>query len=539
MNDKITANYPAEHSPWGKFALDSLKLDSTKGKLRVWHWFWGFYYLDNILPNFNFEKIRSALPDKHWLKEEPNFSELEYLKIRVDALIADLGQQEDKSKINFSGMLFGQQFDFSYFLFPLDVSFERSQFSNNIKFNLAKFQGVLNFTNTTFDKKANFNKTHFFDNVDFKNVEVQGYTNFANTVFHQNTNFENIKLHHYADFEDAKFHNNVKFKNAKFYSYADFENAEFHKNVNFKDVSFVQDTYFTGATFSETADFEKATFSGKTAKFRNTTFTKIVNFKETTFNGYANFKTSTFDGRTIFQKAKFELHTPRFYGAKFNNEMILNGITLPKTLRSKEEEESDNDDDYQKRIEENQSAYETLVFLMETLNKYHDKHFFFREEMRWRQLENKLKQQELKKESIKKKDEWCFSRRRIKKSWQRFENALTIIFYWLYENLADYGYGIGRAFTWWLANICLWTGMLFFFGYEHIQFTFERLARSFLASLSNAHSFFLSKSERVSGCCNKNESTLIFDMIWAVETILGVLFLFLFLLTLRIRFRLK
>ena len=512
MNDKITANYPAEYSPWGKFMLDSRKLDLAHGKLRVWHWFWGFYYLDDILPNFNFKGIQSALRENHWLKEEPDFNELEYLKIRVDALISELNKTEDKSKINFSGMLFNQTFDFSYFLFPIAVSFAQAKFIGDIDFSRAHFQKDVSFTNTVFDKKVCF----------------------EHAIFYHDANFENAELYNDADFGTAAFSKNANFKNAKFHNNADFENAKFHNNVNFKDVSFVQNTYFTGATFSETADFEKATFSGKTAKFRNTTFTKIVNFKETTFNSYANFKTSTFDGRTIFQKAKFELHTPRFYGAKFNNEMILNGITLPKTVRSKEEEESDNDDDYQKRIEENQSAYETLVFLMETLNKYHDKHFFFREEMRWRQVENTLKQRQLT-NSLEQSLFW----RRIKIRWQQFENALTIAFYWLYENLADYGYGIGRAFTWWLGNICFWTGILFFFGYDNIHFTYERLARSFLTSLSNAHSFFLSKSERVSGCCNLNESTLIFDMIWAVETILGAAFLFLLLTTLRVRFRLK
>ena len=363
---------------------------------------------------------------------------------------------------------------------------------------------------------------------------------FAERNFTTSTDFSNFIFPIKTYILRSKFSVNSNFSNTIFFEDVFFNKTDFLKNTNFKNALFLQDTYFTDTTFYETANFEKATFCGETAKFRDATFTKIVNFKEATFEGYANFKTSTFDGRTIFQKATFKLHAPRFYGAKFNNEMILNGIKLPVPKKYKKDDEEESNDDYQKRVEENQSAYETLVFLMEGQHKYHDRHFFFREEMRWRQLENKLKQQELKNKSVRKKGEWyLLSYRRIKNKWQRLENRLAIIFFWLYENLSDYGYGIGRAFTWWLGNICFWTGMLFFFGYDNIHFTYERLARSFLTSLSNAHSFFLSKSERVSGCCNINESTLIFDMIWAVETILGVLFLFLFLLTLRIRFRLK
>ncbi len=503
---------PAEGYPWHTFMEKTLELDEANEKDRGYHWFWGLYYLRNELsnfPRFAVKAIQDKLPNNHWLKKEhgvPHYSN--DFKLLIDNFKAGWADSSLITRITFVEKEFTASVNFSNFIFPVITQINKSVFLANSNFN-----------NTIFLETVYFNDTKFCANANFIDAAFYGKL----TVF-INTNFETI----------------ANFTNAKLQSYAYFKITKFLNNANFKNASFLQNADFTDAVFSETADFEKATFSGKTAKFRDTTFTKIVNFKETTFEGYANFKTSTFDGRTIFQKATFKLHAPRFYGAKFNNEMILNGIKLPEPKRYKKDEEEENDDDYQKRTEENQSAYETLVFLMEGQHKYHDRHFFFREEMRWRQLENKLKQQELKNKSVRKKGEWyLLSYRRIKNKWQRLENCLAIIFFWLYENLSDYGYGIGRAFTWWLANICFWTGMLFFFGYEHIQFTFERLARSFLASLSNAHSFFLSKSERVSGCCNKNESTLIFDMIWAVETILGVLFLFLFLLTLRIRFRLK
>ncbi len=504
---------PAEENPWYVFMEKTLELDEAGKKDRGWHWFWGLYYLRHELskfPKFDIKEIQDKLPNNHWLKKErglpPDYST--DFKTLVSNFKESYSNPDGVTKIAFVSRDFTASINLSNFIFPIVTQINKSVFSDSSNFN-----------NAIFFKNVYFNDTKFCENANFENTAFYGDV----TVF-MDVNFEKV----------------ANFTNAKLQSYTYFKIAKFLDNANFKNASFLKNADFTDAVFSETANFEKATFSGETAKFRDATFTKIVNFKETTFEGYANFKTSTFDGRTIFQKATFKLHAPRFYGAKFNNEMILNGIKLPEPTRYKKDDEEESNDDYQKRVEENQSAYETLVFLMETLNKYHDRHFFFREEMRWRQVENTLKQQELKNDSVRRKNEWyLLSYRRIKNKWKRFENRLTIIFFWLYENLSDYGYGIGRAFIWWLGNICFWTGMLFFFGYEHIQFTFERLMRSFLASLSNAHSFFLSKSEGLSGCCNKNESTLIFDMIWAVETILGVLFLFLFLLTLRIRFRLK
>ena len=103
---------------------------------------------------------------------------------------------------------------------------------------------------------------------------------------------------------------------------------------------------------------------------------------------------------------------------------------------------------YEKRIEENKSAYETLIHLMEKQNKHHERHRFFREEMRWRQLGNKLTEKRL-----------------INAAWQGdyeyyslgklLENSFTIAFFWLYDTTSEYGHGIGRAFGWWLLHIIL------------------------------------------------------------------------------------
>ena len=520
--DKIELT-PAEKNPWYAFIMATITLDENNNKLDKdnkplgWHWFWGLYYLRQELPKFpkfDIKEIHDKLPNDHWLKKErglpPDYSK--DFKTLVNNFKESCHSPDGITSVAFIERNFTTSINLSNFIFPVVTQINKSVFSASSNFNNAIFLKTVYFNDTKFCENANFKNTVFYGDV---------------TAF-SGVNFEKI-----ADFTDAKLQ-----------SYAYFKITKFLNNANFKNASFLQNADFTKAVFSETADFEKATFCGKTAKFRDATFTKIVNFKEATFEGYANFKTSTFDGRTIFQKATFKLHAPRFYGAKFNNEMILNGIKLPVPKKYKKDDEEESNDDYQKRVEENQSAYETLVFLMEGQHKYHDRHFFFREEMRWRQLENKLKQQDFKNDSVRKKDEWCFSCRRIKKWLQRFENRLTIIFFWLYEYLSDYGYGIGRAFAWWFGHILV--GMLLI-AIMVLATTCWELTENLLCaipvSLANANPFAFIGFEDggLMYCYDKLEKLepISFGMIRVFQIIVGIPLLFLFLVTLRVRFRIK
>ena len=143
---------------------------------------------------------------------------------------------------------------------------------------------------------------------------------------------------------------------------------------------------------------------------------------------------------------------------------------------------------------------------MESLNKYHDQHFFFRQEMRCR---------------------------------RKLGSFFNYLIYGLYQGLANYGYGVGHAFMAWFLHICFWSVILYFFVFQGKCGLYQRLTCSFFTSLSNAHSFFLSKKERLTNCSEIIKDTSLFDFAWAMETISGALFLFLVLLTLRTRFRLK
>ena len=346
-------------------------------------------------------------------------------------------------------------------------------------------------------------------------------------------------------FYDLSFDEITDFSNLIFPLDVRFEKITFVYDVIFNNSIFLGNAYFIKADFPEEANFRNAVFHGKTAKFSGAVFSKIADFTNTEFKNYANFKGANFRGRTIFQQADFKLHAPRFYGAKFNNELILNRIELPESgkftcgtvndsYQKTIEASKDAYEDYQKTIEENKSAYETLIFLMEKQNKHHDKHRFFREEMRWRQFGNKLTKERRLAYLHERKDEYPIL--------LRIEHNSEIAFFWLYDNISDYGYGIGRAFSWWFGHIFI--GIIaiaiiaFLAGMETELIPFCSIS----VSIANANPYTLLGFDSIGlkGCYARLDMLIPigFSIVKVTQTIISVALLFLLLTTLRVRFRL-
>ena len=360
------------------------------------------------------------------------------------------------------------------------------------------------------------------------------------------------------NFDHRKFDAPINFSSFIFPTHVSFEHTEFSGDTNFSNAVFLQDAIFNNATFFNAVNFQNTQFHGVRAKFRDATFEKIADFTKAAFKHYANFKDSTFNGRAIFKQADFELHAPRFFGAKFNNEMIFNRIELPEAKRDKKNEiflkntklsEAENAaknecvEKYQKRVEENESAYGTLVYLMEKQNKSQEKHLFFREEMRWQQLENHLIGKRFTIDLIPKKDDWCVSWRRTKIRCKWLENYSTIIFFRLYSGLSDYGYGVGRAFMAWISHI-----LLGFFAILAIYIftcwgSYESLFCSLSVSFANANPFVFAiiNDGKLMECYEELNilSPMIFGIIRGSQTMFGIVILFLLLTTLRVRFRIN
>ncbi len=333
------------------------------------------------------------------------------------------------------------------------------------------------------------------------------------------------------DFSGITFNDDTDFSNFIFPVDTDFRNTQFLKDTLFENAVFYEEVNFENARFHETPDTYK-----ETAKFKNALFMNTADFSKTVFNAYANFKGAAFGGRTIFQQAGFKYHAPRFYGATFNNEIILNRIKLPDAKKDETNINDTDDELYEKRVEENKSAYETLIHLMEKQNKHHERHRFFREEMRWRQLGNKLTQKRL-----------------INAGWQGdyeyyslgklLGNSFTIAFFWLYDTTSEYGHGIGRAFGWWLLHIILGAIAIFIIASCVAPEFKEALFCSISTSFANANPFvFIGvKDGGVMACYTKLQilSPVGFGYVRVIQTIVGIPLLFIFLTTLRVRFRIK
>ncbi len=486
---------PAEDNSWYKFMNKSIELDGTKYP-HGYHWFWGIYYLHekiSAFPKFNLNHIQKEFPSDHWINNIDDRPKADGgapdILTKTDAVnhLHNFLQEprfvEKITEIDFSKLIFPVQADFSNLIFPIAVSFKYSNFHS-----------------------GRFYSAHFF-----------GSTCFAKAIFHQ-SNVLNGNFPSHTTFQGATFYHWVDFNDAQLKEKFVFTGTRFIQDASFKKATFSENAYFDDVTFSETVDFKNAVFCGETARFADTTFEKTTDFTDAKFKGYANFKNSKLKGRTSFQRAQFELHAPRFYNATFNDEMTFSGMkpsklkqddvdNYPDFNRKKDKiaDASEIHENYRKRIEENQTSYENTSTKLGNQKKYHDEHLFFRNEM--------------------------YCRQQLEKRW------LAWFSYFLYQILSDYGYAMGRALGLWLAHMLIWAGILFIWGFKSGCNTYERIACSLITSASNAHSFLLSKSERLENCyaMANNEST--FNLFWAGETILGVLFLFLLLTTLRVRFR--
>jgi hypothetical protein len=132
-----------------------------------------------------------------------------------------------------------EEYDFSGFVFPGNISFKKVQFSKDARFRRAKFTGEANFWQAKFSGWANFWSAQFSGKPDFGQAQFSGNAYFEHAQF-KNVNFQLAKFSGKAYFRDAKFSGVSDFKKAKFLEDANFENIEIEKFSSIKMI----DTYF-------------------------------------------------------------------------------------------------------------------------------------------------------------------------------------------------------------------------------------------------------------------------------------------------------
>ncbi len=346
----------------------------------------------------------------------------------------------------------------------------------------------------------NLKKQKKFTKIDFSGLLFNNEMNFSNFIFPIHTDFSNAAFSKNVYFSNAIFFETADFKNTAFRGKSSFENIKFSEIVEFSEAAFLNDANFSETVFFSTVNFYKTAFF-RSAFFLKTIFSEMTIFRSAEFSEPVYFNNAHFKGHSTFVDTKFKKYAPAFYSVKIDTD-----ITLDKNIKLWPPVEKNTDEIINEKLNLNQHAYENLAGHMERLDKYHDRHFFFRQEMRCR---------------------------------RRLEGVFNFIINGFYELLANYGYGVERAFLGWLFHMCFWAGILFFFAIPDTTTTYKRFACSVLTSASNAHSFLLSRGDHLSNCYSTDKPPLSFDFIWAMETIFGAFFLFLLLLTLRTRFRLK
>ncbi len=538
---------PAENSPWGKFLDTTITLDKAQNTPRGWHWLLAMYCLIDKFPNISTNELKKIISDYEKSRHKEltsNFVVPDYLSIPLQNLLKELGEPEKINEIDFSKLSFTENTTFLNFIFPVDVFFTGATFSSSISFNYADFLAHADFNNTKFSdtvtfgnatfctadfsetsfsknvsyyqtkfsKKVKFNKTEFLNGAHFSITKFFGTVTFNNANFYKGqflTIFNKAVFSESARFDNAKFHGKVYFLETAFSKNAVFDNAIFSQFSDFQDATFSNNAFFRNATFSQSVHFTNATFSN-TINFQNTDFNNRVIFTDTKFLNDAIFENSCFFNKAIFDfanitksidftNANFKTYAPSFYDATIYPDISWDTAKWPSSRQFTYTKDL-------KKIQYNKNSYENLANHMKKADKYHDQHFFFRKEMRCR---------------------------------RKLDGIFSFVIYGLYQRLADYGYGVGRASFWWFANICFWASILYYWVLPDKLTPYEKITCSILTSVSNAHNFFLSKSDKLSYCSGMVTDKLTLEMIWALETIFGAFFLFLLLLTFRVRFRLQ
>ena len=248
--------------------------------------------------------------------------------------------------------------------------------------------------------------------IDFSGVEFSKFTVFREFVFDGNAKFD------YADFDSfttvfasATFAGPVTFVSARFFGTADFQKTRFACSANFTKSGFSKAAVFSGSRFSSSADFSDARFT-EDARFDTVKFSGNTDFVQSKFVQQAVFRSSGFTAPTYFQMARFENDVPSFFEASLFEYTDWRDTKWPKLPRGRDE------------ARRHVQYYQRLVLLMNQLEKPHDLHFFFRKEMR---------------------------AQRRSESILSLTRAMNLI----YELVCDYGNGLGRIVSIWMAHILI------------------------------------------------------------------------------------
>ena len=363
--------------------------------------------------------------------------------------------------------------------------------------------------------------------IDFADVEFPGMTSFMGFVIGGETRFDRAKFPDaIAFFNEVIFAGNISFDDAEFYgdfvaiksefkSFITFSGATFSRTagffackfrtaVGFENVHFMGDAYFRGCKFRTNVRFENAHFMGD-AYFNSCTFRLEARFSNAAFEQEADFGSAEFQGPTHFLRTKFKTRIPGFFEATLHEYTEWHGSAWPQVPI--------NPDDGRDQVQ----RYQRLTRLMNGREKFNDQHFFFRKELR----------------AQRRADGWSIA------------GAMNSF----YGLVCEYGYGLSRIATIWLAHVMLAAVALWgirvldasehMFPWREAYSSIGDFPDALAISFANAHAL-LNLSGRFLKDTEKGwEGVALFNVIGITQTVLGVIILFFLILTIRNRFRMR
>ena len=394
-----------------------------------------------------------------------------------------------------------------------------------------QIETYMNFSNEEFPENISF-AGRVLIGADFRNAVFKGRADFRGAVFLGLTHFEGARFvgqetmqlaYHYHDkvsFADSVFCNTVYFKGTEFprnsrFNYAEFLSAGYFQDAIFGNNSELDVVVFDNVKFGSESNFSNATFFSSVG-FDNVEFKDGANFKKTKFCSNAHFNNSIFNGTTTFREATFR-QPPEFFEANVHEDANFNGIDwqMAELSYSNPNNKDVTRDEIKKRAENAVLVWERLALIMSKQEKPWERHQFFRLKMRAKRHAEGM--------------------------------SILSIANGLFDILSDYGWGIGRSFTWLVGHIVLFgvilTGAACYQIHENGgQWNWRIPLDGFLVSLSNSLSFLRLQSGHLSGNYKELEKVLdqvmwLFSTVGTIQAILGPILLFLVLLTLRNRFR--
>lgn len=221
---------------------------------------------------------------------------------------------------------FERAVDFTGFLFPGDVWFDKATFSGEAGFGKATFSGSVGLVGATFSMGARFDSAKFERVAGFLGTTFTRHALFDGVAFKAGAWFDNAVFAGGAWFGYSTFASVAGFDCATFSAMAEFCSAEFSGRANFNMVTFSGGAGFKEATFKEPAGFSTAIFNGD-AEFDNATFADDAGFHDAVFEGDVKFAGAKFKGNIEFYKATFK-DLAGFGGVTFEQDARFDGATF-------------------------------------------------------------------------------------------------------------------------------------------------------------------------------------------------------------------